>query len=204
MLKTEVLVRNVTNLHDARYCAGMGVSFISMPLTQQGEKTLSAAQINEIGEWLSGIKILGEIKETFPENLQEYVLSGFEVNESHLIQKLIDFEKPITLTISIDYNDIESPAFKGVLDSFQDKVAFFNIVCQGALEAYNWTLIKELNTDYKIFWGFDFDVSSISKFIDEVNPHGIVLHGSTEIKTGVNEFDYLADILEELDTDEYL
>lgn len=204
MLKTEVLVRNVTNLHDARYCAGMGVSYISMPLELQGEKTLSAAQINEIGEWLSGIKILGEIKHRLPENLQEYVLSGFEVDDSQMLQQLTNFEKPIILTIHIDNNDIESPAFKGTLDSLQEKVAFFNIICQGSPEIYKKELLKELNADHKIFWGFDFEVSSISNFIGEINPLGIVLHGSKEIKTGLNEFDYLADILEELDTDDYI
>lgn len=204
MLKTEVLVRNVTNLHDARYCAGMGVAYISMPLAQYREKTLTASQINEIGEWLSGIKIFGKINHTLPENLQDYVLSGFEVEDSQMLQKLVNLEKPVTLTINVDQNDIESPAFKGVLDNLSEKITFFNLLCQGAYESYNIELLKELNTDYTIFWGFDFEASSISNFVDQINPQGIVLHGSTEIKTGINEFDHLADILEALDTDEYI
>jgi len=204
MLKTSVLVRQVYNLHDARYCAGMGVEYISMPLSERTKKKLSPDYVKEIGEWLSGIKILGDIRNEIPINLSEYSLDGVETNDSRLIKKLLGSNTLLYLTITISADEINSPAFTGLLDQLQDSVDFFICLAEEPLTNYDFEEIKSLNQSYKIFWGFDFSTNTISSFIEECIPKGVVLQGSEEIKTGVNDFDYLADLLETLDTDEYI
>ncbi len=59
MLRTTVLVRRVTNLSDARYCAGMGVEMLAFPLT--GPEALSPETVRELSGWVSGIQLVGEI-----------------------------------------------------------------------------------------------------------------------------------------------
>ena len=49
MLKTKVKVSKVTNLSEARYCAGMGVDFLSFPVSSVDPKTYQ-----EITGWVAG------------------------------------------------------------------------------------------------------------------------------------------------------
>ncbi|MFM1835376.1 MAG: hypothetical protein RJA04_63, partial [Bacteroidota bacterium] len=49
MLKTLVKVSAITNLSDARYCAGMGVDLLGFPLGK-----ISIDQFTEIRNWLAG------------------------------------------------------------------------------------------------------------------------------------------------------
>jgi phosphoribosylanthranilate isomerase len=59
MLRTTVLIRRVTNLSDARYCAGMGVEMLAFPLT--GPEALTPEAVRELSGWVSGIQLVGEI-----------------------------------------------------------------------------------------------------------------------------------------------
>ncbi len=204
MLKTSVLVRQVSTLHDARYCAGMGVAYISIPLVNAEKGNLSPDYIKEIGEWLSGIDILGDVGDNAPDDLADYSLDGIETTDSNLVKKLTTGEKPVFLSINISPDELDSPAFRGLLEQLEDTVESFICMAEGALEDFNREEIKSLNSTFKLFWGFTFTPENVVEFIDDCKPKGVVLQGTKEIKTGLNDFEYLADILEALDTDEYI
>ncbi len=57
MLSRKVLVRNISNLSEARYCAGMGVNFIAFNLNKENKNSISLAQALEIKNWLAGVAI---------------------------------------------------------------------------------------------------------------------------------------------------
>ena len=62
MLRTTVLVRQVTNLSDARYVAGMGVELMAFPLT--GPNALSTETVRELAGWVSGVRLVGEVDDS--------------------------------------------------------------------------------------------------------------------------------------------
>jgi phosphoribosylanthranilate isomerase len=62
MLRVTVLVRHVTNLTDARFCAGMGVQLMAYPLT--GPHALTPDVVCELASWTSGVQRVGEIDAT--------------------------------------------------------------------------------------------------------------------------------------------
>ncbi len=62
MLRTTVLIRQVTNLSDARYCAGMGVDMLAFPLS--GPLALAPATLSELADWTAGVSRVGEIDAT--------------------------------------------------------------------------------------------------------------------------------------------
>ena len=55
MLRTKVKISAVTNLSDARYCAGMGVEWIGFSMD-----TVPAEKYGEIRGWLAGVQVVGE------------------------------------------------------------------------------------------------------------------------------------------------
>ncbi|MBC7447181.1 MAG: hypothetical protein H7330_03915 [Hymenobacteraceae bacterium] len=62
MLRTTVLIRRVTNLSDARYCAGMGVELLAFPLS--GPDALTPEAVRELGGWTAGVQLVGELDAT--------------------------------------------------------------------------------------------------------------------------------------------
>ena len=59
MLRTTILIRRVTNLSDARYCAGMGVELLAFPLS--GPEALTPEAIRELAGWTAGVTLVGEV-----------------------------------------------------------------------------------------------------------------------------------------------
>ncbi|UZR95920.1 hypothetical protein [Chondrinema litorale] len=203
MLKTDVIVRNVKNLHDARYCAGMGVEFISMPVSSDIDGALTVEQINEIADWLSGIKIVGFTSAKVLENPEAYKTDAIEISSSQIIDTYISKGITPILSFKISPEELNDSFAKDILEPLKYKVSFFVLECAGKYSNYDESLIQKLKEHYSIYWGFNFDSEDIVSFVESFNPKGIALKGTEEIKTGVNNFDELADLLEALDTDEY-
>lgn len=59
MTKNSILIRNITNLTDARYFAAMGVDWMSMELS---EDPVSFSTWHSVREWISGVKLAAELK----------------------------------------------------------------------------------------------------------------------------------------------
>lgn len=74
-LKTTVVVGNITNLSDARYCAGMGVDYLCFPAHRINPKTFE-----EITGWVSGptfvldVSQVGDIKATLEQYNTDHIL----------------------------------------------------------------------------------------------------------------------------------
>lgn len=60
-LKTIVKVSHISNLSDARYCAGMGVDMLGVGVIPSQENYLSPAIFHEIRGWIAGPKIIAEL-----------------------------------------------------------------------------------------------------------------------------------------------
>ena len=70
-LVTKVKAANITNLSDARYCAGMGVDWIGFPLSQVNPTVFS-----EITGWLSGPQWVVEFQTHFAASLASAQTAG--------------------------------------------------------------------------------------------------------------------------------
>jgi len=53
-------VSGISSLTDARYCAGMGVSYLSLVFDQSGITSLSSDEFHAIRPWIEGVKWLAE------------------------------------------------------------------------------------------------------------------------------------------------
>src|SRR5690606_105942 len=60
-LKILVKAGSITNLSDARYCAGMGVDFLGFQVIEGQPNALSAKAFQEIRGWVTGPQIVAEI-----------------------------------------------------------------------------------------------------------------------------------------------
>ena len=202
-LKTEVKVGNISNLSDARYCAGMGVQYLGFSMDSDSEHYVDLNTLKTIKEWIVGPRIVGEFSRLDPAS-HDYStickeLDFMEVSDPDSIESVKKADLPVILRL--DISNIKSiPELKDLLNNLNDRVQFF------LLEGSQGTEIKDsdiliLGSQYKIMIGFEVDQESIHSWIDGTDIFGISLKGSSEIKPGFKDYDELADILEEIEID---
>lgn len=202
-LKTEVKVGNISNLSDARYCAGMGVQYLGFSMDHNSEHFVDQNTLKTIKEWIVGPKIVGEFSRLDLTN-HDYPSSGeeldcIEISDADSIETAEITGLPVIF--KLDITNIGSvPELKGILDNLKDKVQFFLIEGLPGPEIKK-TDILYLASLYKIMIGFEMDQQSIHSWIDETDIFGISLKGGMEIKPGFKDYDELADILEEIEID---
>ena len=91
MLKTKVILSNVTNLSDARYASGMGVDYIGFNINPENDQYVTPEQVKMITEWLSGVSIIGNIENLEEYNLDEYNTRFLQSNNRSAVEQADEY-----------------------------------------------------------------------------------------------------------------
>lgn len=195
-LKTLVKVGNISNLSDARYCAGMGVEMLGFTVIEGKENFINPKSYQEIRGWVSGPSIVAEIygingQPNLTQIIEEYAPDFLElgISELHLLP-----ETMLPLIVSLDQT--VSAEQKQKLDSLKDKIAF--ILIDNPIISF--PLIKEISREFPVLIMIRSTVK-VSELLSVKGINGIALNGSQEIKPGLKDYSHLADVLEQLETD---
>jgi phosphoribosylanthranilate isomerase len=198
-LKTLVKVSNITNLSDARYCAGMGVEIIGFVMDKHSADYISPEKMKEIKSWVAGVLTVGETQSADYEEVktfvQEYGIDILQISDASLLPQISDLGKPIILKL-----DFDSEYFEDYLERYSQFVEFF-LVDGGELSDFARYTLKEYAFNYPIVLDFGVTVDSVNELLDEMHLHGIALKGSNEIRPGSKDYDELRDILEIIEID---
>jgi phosphoribosylanthranilate isomerase len=168
-----VLVRDITSLSEARYCAGMQVDFIAFEFNPMADNYISDLLRNEIIQWLSGVKIVGtyqngsltEIKNCIEsQNLSHFI---FEFNQKDYLNSIVLDKKFLEI-----YDNNISISFPEDVIMISDSV---------------------LDHKNQIF-GYDF-----SNPLKQANAQGYAFKGCKELRPGLNAYDELMDALEAIE-----
>jgi phosphoribosylanthranilate isomerase len=198
-LLTKVKAGNITNLSNARYCAGMGVDIIGFPIKSGPDSRMEISKIKEITGWLAGIKTALEfheedlsvdenfIKEVLNELTPDYI--QIPINRVEVFKRISEI--PLLLTtnkIQYDYKlqNEDYLLFWGNIETNKDAL---NNFC--------------LHYNNKVFLSCDeINETNVVKILSTINPFGIELKGQNEISPGLKSFDELSSILEVLEVEE--
>lgn len=190
-LKTKVKAGNITNLSDARYCAGMGVDWLGFPADSIDPKTFA-----EITGWVTGPQFVLELSAgAIPESLSEYGVDIIQVNYQHL-QKSILFNHQLIVTLPLtDWNLAKAELIKNkhriqqilLLNLTGNKTEDGNILTE--IAAHTDVLISLDACPYSLQEILDFPIT------------GINIAGNSELKPGLKDYTELADVLEQLESE---
>jgi len=183
-LKTLVKIGGITNLSDARYCAGMGVDMLGFNVIQGHPNYISPDSFQQIRGWITGPLIVAEIA-----GLQN-------PKDLHLI---LENYKPDMLQMELaELTTMPSPPLPYILD----------------LKGNQDIRHLAIQPEYLLGQGPEAAVSSAIPFLLEVasvdeakaalsnaSVHGIALNGGPELKPGLKDYSTLADILELLEVE---
>ncbi|MFM8833919.1 MAG: hypothetical protein ACKOEV_09865 [Cytophagales bacterium] len=177
-LKTTVAVGNITNLSEARYCAGMGVQYLCFPAHRIDPKTFK-----EITGWVNGPTFIVDFSQI--ENAQEavhtyttdhWLLSQIQCSKLHFSQ-----EKKIFL-------DVRANVFPIEIDT--SRVSFI-VVQEEQLASFPREMSEKL-----LVTG---DTKSLISKIECASVNGIWLEGTEEQRPGLKDYSNLETVFERLE-----
>lgn len=192
-LKTKVKVGNITNLSDARYCAGMGVDLLGFPVS--GPNAISLEKFKEINGWVTGPELVLEIdsSENAAELVQQFYGNHIEI-ESSLLPSLKDV-KDISLLVRVDLSEWKKTS--SLLHPFKQYIKY--LVVKDYLDA-SIKVLKEVALDYSILAEYSSSDGSLEELLD-LPVEGVALKGGEELKPGLKDYEELSGILEKLEAE---
>lgn len=201
-LRTFVKVGSITNLSDARFCAGFGVDLLGFDLNPDSENYISIDEANEIMGWVAGPTFVAEFGDMSLDDIiklqEENKFPFVQVNNIETADALkskgyqVIFENIVS-----NEHDIEV-----LSQAIGNEYARLIVSCSAPelIPAIEETLATGSETS--LIKAFDVELSQLDHII-QVQPYeGIELKGSQEEKPGFKEYDELADILEALEEDD--
>ncbi|SIN72554.1 phosphoribosylanthranilate isomerase [Algoriphagus halophilus] len=204
-LRTFVKISGITNLSDARYCAGMYVNLIGFSLEEGTEKFVNPAQYKEITGWVSGLEFVGEFDTLSASDALEILKDYPSITwvEHTRIDDLVTLKKAgYQVIYKKDLAEVKHME-KDVATKLQEEGILFHITSNDdPLTLNDKEVISLLTKECEVILGAGVSSENVIGLIDELNLKGIVLEGGEEIKPGLKDFDELADILEVLEIEE--
>ncbi len=204
-LRTFVKISGITNLSDARYCAGMYVDLIGFALEEQSEKYVTQAQFQEITGWVSGLEFVGEFEYLSAKDAIEQLKNYPSITwvEHTKINELVDLKAagyhPIYKKDLAEVRHMEDD----VASILQKEGILFHITSNDdPLTERDKEVISKLSKTCEVILGAGLSSENVANLIDTLDLKGIVLEGGKEIKPGLKDFDELADILELLEIED--
>ncbi|MDB5257147.1 MAG: hypothetical protein JWM14_1842 [Chitinophagaceae bacterium] len=188
-LKTNVYISDVTNLTEARYYAGMGVSIIGFNATPGAASFANPQQFDAITSWLSGIQTAWQWHSAPSEELAALISSSssdfIEICNVPLPHQWQFLTKPVLIRTSS-------------VEELQTIASLPPNTVSGIVWEGESSLLTPLSSDLLQFIQTQPPFDQLDSLLNQ--HQGISLKGIPESRPGWNDFDQLADLLESLET----
>lgn len=183
-----IYVRQITNLSDARYCAGMGADMLGYVIDPADPDYVSPKLYQEMSGWVAGPKRVVELANAHLDNNE--LIANYSPDLVHIRSKFIgDYQLP-GLPLIVEVNFSESEDVIRMISDLKLDVAYLLVTGLN-----NQTFLSS----YPILVELERNTSSVIEFLDSYNADGLALQGSREDAPGLKDYDHLSRVLEELD-----
>lgn len=206
-LKTFVKVGNISNLSDARYCAGYGVNLLGFNIDPAQDGAIDLEKAKEIIGWVSVEGIILEAGSLDTQKIEEIKqlsdVNYYQVDTLTVANQLVAKDIACILRILVDSEEQISRLDSSLFNASTDiKFVLFECHDQSLFEKL-YQAIDQLDLDIPAIKAFDVEVDNLDAVIDKHSLYaGIGLNGSEEEQAGFKDYDELADILEVLEIDD--
>lgn len=207
-LKTLVKISNVTNLSDARYCAGMGVDMLGFSMDADFPEYVEPKKFAEIRSWVAGVQIVGETTVTDPEVIEQlletYQPDLLQVDEAALLPYLSTLVKPeseLRFILRADLSQLTLDQLETLIQTSASGAEYILLESNGSihLDGDLKITLQRLSARYPVLLGTGVSVANVHELLSELPVRGIALSGGDEEQPGNKEFGELMDILEAIE-----
>jgi len=204
-LQTIVKISNVTNLSDARYCAGMGVDMLGFSMDDDTPEYVEPKKFEEIRSWVAGVKIVGETTATDTEHIERlldtYQPDVLQVDEAALLPFLSTFGKPLILRVDLSQFTLDQ--LETLFQTSSAGADFVLLESRAPLHIDDdlKNTLQPLAVRYPVLLGTGISAQNVHDLLAELPVQGIALSGGEEERPGNKEFGELMDILEAIEVE---
>jgi phosphoribosylanthranilate isomerase len=188
-LKTLVKVGSITNLSDARYCAGMGVDLLGFGVVEDHDNHIDISLFQQIRGWVSGPQVVAEmygLKKTtdIQAILQNYAPDMVEMTFASYQELKSEIQLPFIVALSS--KELSN------MGEHHKRVAYWLVEDESVpkLKANRGPQPILLKTAKK---------ENIMKVIGSDVIKGVAINGSPELRPGFKDYDDLSEILDSLE-----
>jgi len=199
-LATFVKISNISNLSDARYCAGMMVDVLGFNIDSTAEDFVSEGDFAEITEWVAGVKFAGEFTSASFDEIKEaiklYPVDFVEIQDLELVEQVHLLGKPVIFRLTIDSTDDLSKLKSNL--SYLDELATYVVIRSNHENLHDEidSQIGYYNGNLKLLKGYGIEVSPQLKKLP-----GLELEATEEERPGYNDYGLIMDVLEVIEED---
>lgn len=193
-------ISSVSNLSDARYCAGMGVNQLGFCFDASNSSAVSPELFVEIKNWVAGVQFVGEFEGLSTDEVaqiqQNLPLDYIEITNLELVESVGVLGKPLIFKLELTTDgDVEKlPPTLSYLDELVEYMV---------IDSKNPDLFESINKSVSFYHGrvkliraFDVSIESVNSINGFI---GIQLMGTEEEQPGLKDYDEVMDILEVLE-----
>lgn len=186
-----IYVSRITNLSDARYCAGMGVDMLGFVVDPGHSDYVSPSSYLEMIGWIAGPKHVAEITAIENINLDE-IMSNYKPDLLHISSTFIGRQEFQNLRMVVEVTFENWPTIQASPS--------INIDCLLISHLPDDVRQKPptLKADYPILLSLDMESGPVTEILRRYGAGGVALQGSRELTPGLKDYDHLSRILEEL------
>ena len=202
-----IKLSNITNLHDARFGAGMGTvldMMIGFSLNPSTKNYVTEQDFVQISGWITGCKIVAELEgNTISEEAHQilsnadYKIDFIQVSQHSLFSELKSKNYRFPIIYSTQLEDLEN------FESRETKIAYFLIEpSQENITEKEIQILQKLSNQFPIILGFGITSENIIDLLSQTNIQGIAFKGQAETEIGMGgytDFDEISDILEKVE-----
>jgi phosphoribosylanthranilate isomerase len=186
--KPIIYVSRISNLSDARYCAGMGVDMLGFVVDPSHADYVSPARYQELVGWIAGPTRVIEI--TSPVDIPE-VTEAYKPEMIHTSLTLAAGNALGDFPLLIEVEYAEYPRVSRQIKSLRN-------VCYVIINGYRQGDTID-STGPEVLMNVDRAVNSAIGFFERSGATGLMLQGTSEATPGLKDYDHLSVILEELE-----
>lgn len=192
--KTVLYVSRITNLSDARYCAGMGVDMLGYVVDPAHDDYVSPEQYQEMVGWISGPGRVIEI--TAPALDLAKIVSSYVPDAIHIPLDLIhQYALPdMPLMIAIPFHNWQI----GLARIQQLKHHISHVIITGFIDNDPPVAFMPM-PEKKLLLSLESASGPLVTLLKKTNSDGFALRGSRELAPGLKDYEHLARVLEELE-----
>ena len=197
---TRVKICGITQLADARYCAGAGAAYLGFVQHAGSPRYVEPKAAREIIEWVEGVEAVGVFVDEGAAAINARCAEvGFTVAQldGHESPEVVAAVEVPTIKAFRVQHDASSEQLRALMLPYQGVADYFLLdthrtsLWGGLGESLNWRLARDLAAEFPLFLAGDLHAGNVGEALATMRPYAVDLSSSAESAPGVLDFDRL-------------
>ena len=199
MTKTKIC--GITQLQDARVCAGYGANYLGFIQYEDSPRYVEPAVAKEIIGWVAGAQPVGVFVNAAAETINRRCAEvGFQLAQLHghaPPEVVAAVEVPVIKAVHVQH-DAASEQLRFLMEPYEGLADYFLLVTHmtslwgGTGESFNWRVARELASEVDLFLAGGIPADNVAEALQTMRPYAVDLSSSVEASPGVKDLDKLA------------